>query len=79
MDNDYTYEDSADEYPYEDPIQSEAEPQQDGDEEEDFDAENEREETSIVPIIISLLILVGGLVLIMVLHYKRKLPACCYK
>merc|ERR1711936_1201759 len=36
--------------------------------------------TSIVPIIIAvcLLILVGGLVLIMGLHYKRKLPASFY-
>ena len=81
MDYDYTYED---------PVQSDPEPQH-GDEatpssdaqnrnEEEAD-EDEREGTSIVPIIIAvcLLILVGGLVLIMGLHYKRKLPACCYK
>jgi len=49
-------------------------------EEDDEDDEDDREGTSIVPIIIAvcLLILVGGLVLIMGLHYKRKLPASFY-
>ena len=78
-DYDYSYDDEPEEEVGETNEEVPASDAQNQNEEKTDD--EERDGTSIVPIIIAvcLIILVGGLVLIMGLHYKRKLPASFYK